>query len=99
MLGEGDASDFQIQRTDANALAAKIYKQFGGLAIPWKNDPIGESFDLSLEFRISGDLAAWIVMPSEFGKPASQHFFDRDDGDCLGSAGYFEAPREALAGG
>ena len=79
--------------------AAKFQKQFGGVAVPRKNDPICEGFDLSLEFNVGSDLAVRIVMPSEFGEPAAQLLLDGDNGHALGCAAHFKPTHEALAGG
>ena len=63
------------------------------------NDPVGEGFDLSLEFNLGGDLSVRIVMPSEFRKPAAQLLLDVYDGQGLGIPAHLKPPRQAPASG
>ena len=86
---------FQFRRLRCS----EFEKQFGGVAIPRKNDPVGEGFDLSLEFCVADNLAVRIVMPAQFGQPAAQQFLDGHDGYNLGRAVRFEPPDKTLAGG
>lgn len=96
---EGDAGDLQIHRTDAHTLTAEVQKQFGSVGIPWKYQPVGEDFDLPLEFGVGGDLAMRVEITIYFRQPTAHLLLDGDDGYESLNAACFQPCGKPLTGG
>ena len=74
IVREGDAGDFQIHGSDANAIAPQADESVGSIRIPRQDQPRGEEFDAVVQLSIGRDLLVRIREPVQLRQPAAQGF-------------------------
>ena len=71
IVGQGNAGDFQIHRTDADAFASKAHEQVGGSSVPREHGPRGEKINAALEPLISKNLLVRVGEAMDFSEPGA----------------------------
>src|SRR5207247_1729495 len=65
---------------------------------PRENDPVGEGFDLALEFGVRSNLPVKVVAPAYFSEPTTHLLLNSDNGQCFIEDAQTEPLAEPLAG-
>ena len=68
VVGKCDAGDLQVQRADAQALAAELDEYVCRVSIPRENGPVGKEINLPLEFGVRADLTMGITVAAYLSK-------------------------------